>query len=395
MNDTPNGQPYGPHLTIDAYGCEKERLASLDVVFSFLDRMPEVIGMQKITKPYVFTHLADPDPEWGITGVVIIATSHVSFHSYPELGIAFVDVFSCKVFNTEEAIAFFDRCFNPKKPKQKWLKGEQVFRRRCRELAMGSGIRIEQKCETCGKPFLAKESEVRRGFGRFCCRSCARARPWNLGLTKETSPSVARISEAKKGDRNPSKREDFKEKHSLAMREKYRAGMAPWNKGKHGYHRERGFFSEERRRKSSEWMTRLNEKIASGEIPARRTSKTGWYTDRSGKQHFYESSYELLRMQQLDNLGAKWTKGHGIRIPYRTQEGKPRRYIPDFLVTYQKGDETITIIEEVKGYFSENDMVKARYARDWCRERGYLYSLIFGPQLKNPDQVLGFAGRVA
>lgn len=115
MEDTPNGQPYGPHHTIDAYGCEKERLASLDVVFDFLDRMPDVIGMQKITKPYVFKHLAEPDPEWGITGVVIITTSHCSIHTYPKRGVAFVDVFSCRPFDTGKAQEFFQEMFRARR----------------------------------------------------------------------------------------------------------------------------------------------------------------------------------------------------------------------------------------------------------------------------------------
>ena len=28
-------------------------------------------------------------------------------------------------------------------------------------------------CQHCGKGFKAKPSEVRRGFGRYCSRSCA------------------------------------------------------------------------------------------------------------------------------------------------------------------------------------------------------------------------------
>jgi S-adenosylmethionine decarboxylase len=111
MGEQADGRFYGPHLTIDAYGCSKERLASLEAAFDFLDRMPGVIGMEKITKPYVFRHLAPPDPEWGITGVVIIATSHVSFHSYPQMGVCFVDVFSCRPFDTRRAVDFFQETF--------------------------------------------------------------------------------------------------------------------------------------------------------------------------------------------------------------------------------------------------------------------------------------------
>jgi len=104
---------YGPHLTVDAYGCGREALASLEAVHGFLDRMPGVIGMEKITKPYAFRHLAPPDPEWGITGVVIIATSHISFHSYPQLGMAFIDVFSCRAFDEEKALEFVGEMFHP------------------------------------------------------------------------------------------------------------------------------------------------------------------------------------------------------------------------------------------------------------------------------------------
>jgi S-adenosylmethionine decarboxylase len=112
MENTP--EAYGPHLTIDAYGCPAEKLASLDLIFSFLDKLPGIINMEKITKPYVFKHLESPDPEWGITGVVIIATSHISVHSYPKRGVCFADVFSCKDFDTKKARDYFEEMFAPK-----------------------------------------------------------------------------------------------------------------------------------------------------------------------------------------------------------------------------------------------------------------------------------------
>lgn len=111
MGEPESGRNYGPHLTVDAYGCPRAALASLDNVATFLDRMPEVIGMEKITKPYAFRHLAPPDPEWGITGFVVIATSHISIHTYPERGVAFMDVFSCRQFETTKAMEFFNEMF--------------------------------------------------------------------------------------------------------------------------------------------------------------------------------------------------------------------------------------------------------------------------------------------
>lgn len=113
MENTP--EAYGPHLTIDAYGCDPSRLSDLDTIYSFFDRLPELIEMEKITKPHVFKHKESPDPDWGITGVVIIATSHISIHTYPKKGVCFADVFSCKGFDTAKAKDFFGEIFKPKK----------------------------------------------------------------------------------------------------------------------------------------------------------------------------------------------------------------------------------------------------------------------------------------
>lgn len=36
---------------------------------------------------------------------------------------------------------------------------------------------VEKICEFCGKEFLASKGEVKRGYGRFCTRSCSSRRP--------------------------------------------------------------------------------------------------------------------------------------------------------------------------------------------------------------------------
>jgi len=112
MDQSPE-RAYGPHLTVDAYGCPRDALADLGAAFDFLDRLPGIIGMEKITKPHVFRHLSSPDRDWGITGVVIIATSHISIHTYPERGIVFMDAFSCREFDEAKAIEFFNEIFKP------------------------------------------------------------------------------------------------------------------------------------------------------------------------------------------------------------------------------------------------------------------------------------------
>lgn len=110
---------YGPHLTIDGYEAPKTLLGDYQRIFDLLNRLPEQIGMTKITQPYVFPYYCGQSqaghPEWGITGVVIIAESHISIHTYPEKGIFFLDVFSCKAFDTEETLELVRKALRPKR----------------------------------------------------------------------------------------------------------------------------------------------------------------------------------------------------------------------------------------------------------------------------------------
>ena len=88
--------PYGPHLMIDAYGADPDALANVEVIFHFLDSLPEAIGMQKIGPPQIAS-FRDPAMA-GVTGVVMIVPSHISIHTYALKGCFFLDVFSCKPF---------------------------------------------------------------------------------------------------------------------------------------------------------------------------------------------------------------------------------------------------------------------------------------------------------
>ena len=95
---------FGPHLVLDGYEADVKRLSSLQFVYGFLDKLPEVIGMHKISPPYVFHYDGGGKSEdAGITGFVIIAESHISVHTYPHKKFLTADVYSCKEFDTERA----------------------------------------------------------------------------------------------------------------------------------------------------------------------------------------------------------------------------------------------------------------------------------------------------
>jgi S-adenosylmethionine decarboxylase len=94
---------YGPHLMLDLANCDPAILDDLDACFTLLNELPEKVGMTKITQPYVFRYKGLIPEDEGITGVTVIAESHISLHTYPHKGFAFVDLFSCKPFDVERA----------------------------------------------------------------------------------------------------------------------------------------------------------------------------------------------------------------------------------------------------------------------------------------------------
>ena len=51
----------------------------------------------------------DPPGATGLSGFVVIAESHISSHTFVEAGYVFLDVFSCKPFDTGAVVGFVRR----------------------------------------------------------------------------------------------------------------------------------------------------------------------------------------------------------------------------------------------------------------------------------------------
>ncbi|NOQ95304.1 MAG: adenosylmethionine decarboxylase [Desulfobacterales bacterium] len=107
---------FGPHLMLDLSECDQESISDLDFIFNFLNTLPDKIGMTKITQPYVFPYTGKIPEDKGITGFVVIAESHLSIHTFVDKGYAFVDLFSCKPFDTDMARDLIVGAFSSLKP---------------------------------------------------------------------------------------------------------------------------------------------------------------------------------------------------------------------------------------------------------------------------------------
>jgi S-adenosylmethionine decarboxylase len=91
------------HLIIDGFGANRKMLESEDIIHDLLDRYPAQIGMTKVAPPQVFKYIGSKPEDWGISGFVLIAESHISIHTFPERRYVNIDIFSCKDFDSEYA----------------------------------------------------------------------------------------------------------------------------------------------------------------------------------------------------------------------------------------------------------------------------------------------------
>jgi S-adenosylmethionine decarboxylase len=126
---------FGPHLTLDLIGCPKEILQDYNLHFKLLKDLPQLIGMTPITQPYVFPYSGLVPEDKGITGIVIIAESHLSVHSFEDKGYTFIDMFSCKPFDVEKAEKYIMDLFKPEKVERNLIQRGKEFPRVNTELA--------------------------------------------------------------------------------------------------------------------------------------------------------------------------------------------------------------------------------------------------------------------
>ena len=102
---------FGLHLTLDGYEGNQEQLANLDTIYEFLEHCPDLIHMTKIMPPYVFKYHGKVPEDWGVSGFVLIAESHISIHTFPDRAYLSLDIFSCKDFDYQQAITYVTEIF--------------------------------------------------------------------------------------------------------------------------------------------------------------------------------------------------------------------------------------------------------------------------------------------
>ncbi|MFI5311884.1 MAG: S-adenosylmethionine decarboxylase family protein [Gemmatimonadales bacterium] len=81
----------GREWIVDARGCEPAALADLRTLRALLQRAIDELDLRAVAEPlwHVFP------PPGGITGLVLLAESHLAVHTFPEHGALCLNLFCC------------------------------------------------------------------------------------------------------------------------------------------------------------------------------------------------------------------------------------------------------------------------------------------------------------
>ena len=99
----------GRHIILEMWGCCKDTIDNVAVVREILVKATESV---KATLVDVVCHRFSPH---GVTGVAILAESHIAVHTWPEHGYAAADIFICSsAINPRDAASYMTEAFYAK-----------------------------------------------------------------------------------------------------------------------------------------------------------------------------------------------------------------------------------------------------------------------------------------
>jgi S-adenosylmethionine decarboxylase len=96
----------GTHLLIEMWGAEN--LSDPDQIGEALERAATAAGATVL-----HSYMHPFGPEMGVSGVVVLAESHISIHTWPERGYAALDIFMCGACDPYDSVSTLETAFHP------------------------------------------------------------------------------------------------------------------------------------------------------------------------------------------------------------------------------------------------------------------------------------------
>ena len=104
----PAHRPAGRHLLADFYGVAPDKLTDTAHIDALLRAGAQAAGAR-----ILHSHFHSFGEALGVTGVVLLAESHISIHTWPEYGFAAADIFMCGEAQPKLALDLIERALEP------------------------------------------------------------------------------------------------------------------------------------------------------------------------------------------------------------------------------------------------------------------------------------------
>lgn len=106
---TKDGQTFaGLHLLVELWG--SKNLNEADHIDAVLRDAAKASGAT-----ILHSHMHNFSPFDGVSGVVLLAESHISIHTWPERAYAAIDIFMCGSCDPKQAVPVLESGFSPEK----------------------------------------------------------------------------------------------------------------------------------------------------------------------------------------------------------------------------------------------------------------------------------------
>jgi S-adenosylmethionine/arginine decarboxylase-like enzyme len=106
---------YGAELILDIHGCDPEIIRDKKKLTEFAGKLVRRIKMVAYGKPFL-AHFGHKDPiTSGFSLVQLIETSSITAHFSEGKNSVYLNIFSCKAFDKEDAKAFCKKFFKAKR----------------------------------------------------------------------------------------------------------------------------------------------------------------------------------------------------------------------------------------------------------------------------------------
>jgi S-adenosylmethionine/arginine decarboxylase-like enzyme len=104
---------WGQHLILDLAGCPRALLTDADHLRAWVKDLIVTIKMKAYGEPQIEHFATHSFDAAGFTLLQLIETSNICAHFAENLGQVYIDIFSCKSFDNDAAVAVCRKYFEP------------------------------------------------------------------------------------------------------------------------------------------------------------------------------------------------------------------------------------------------------------------------------------------